>query len=170
MTKLARRLRSLAKYFAPAMISLFPGSSFRYLRCLFWRTVGYDIDLQANIMAGARLRYGQIAVGAKTYIGEETLVTGGSITIGESCDIAPRCIIHAGTHDLGSKNRRAGKVRSGTIVIGDGTWVGVGTTVLAGAHIGCSSIIAAGSVVVAGDYPKNVLLAGSPAVIKKRLT
>ena len=109
-------------------------------------------------------------MGAKTYIGEETLVTGGSITIGESCDIAPRCIIHAGTHDLGSKNRRAGKVRSGTIVIGDGTWVGVGTTVLAGAHIGCSSIIAAGSVVVAGDYPKNVLLAGSPAVIKKRLT
>jgi acetyltransferase-like isoleucine patch superfamily enzyme len=104
-----------------------------------------------------------------TFIGDYVLITGGSIAIGNNCDIAPRCVIHAGSHELGLRNRRAGKIYAGTIEIGDGTWIGTNATILAGAKIGKGVIVAAGAVVIAGEYPDDILLAGTPAKIKKKL-
>ena len=53
------------------------------------------------------------------------------------------------------------------MIIEENVWLGAGVIVLKGVIIGKNSIIAAGSVVIS-DIPANVLAAGSPArVIKK---
>lgn len=59
------------------------------------------------------------------------------------------------------------KVRE-EIVIGKDVWIGARAIILPGVHIGDYSVVAAGSVVTK-DVPSGVLVAGAPAVIKKRL-
>jgi len=129
----------------------------------------FNVHPDANLMPTVVLICGNIEIGARAFVGEEVMITGGSITIGSNCDIAPRCTLHGGSHEFGSEDRRAGKCFSGTITIGDGSWLGTNATVLAGARIGRGTIVAAGSVVIAGQYPDNVLLAGVPARIVKSL-
>ena len=51
--------------------------------------------------------------------------------------------------------------------IGENVIIGTGAIVLGNIHIGNHSIIAAGSVVIS-DVPENVVVAGNPAVIKKK--
>ena len=52
--------------------------------------------------------------------------------------------------------------------IGNNVWVGANATILPGVTIGDFSVIAAGSV-VNKDVPSGVLVAGNPAVFKKKL-
>lgn len=54
------------------------------------------------------------------------------------------------------------------VVIGDNVWVGARAVILPGVKIGNNVVIAAGSV-VNKDVPDNCLVAGVPAVIKKRI-
>ncbi|MCO4254741.1 DapH/DapD/GlmU-related protein [Pseudarthrobacter cellobiosi] len=74
-----------------------------------------------------------------------------------------------GTHALGTSERRAGAGRSEDITIGDGTWVGARATFLAGAIVGAGCMVAAGSL-VRGEFPDNVLIAGTPATIIRTFT
>lgn len=124
--------------------------------------------MSANVMHTAFLNHGKIKIGRDTFVGDEVLITGGDITIGHRCDIAPRVIIHAGTHEIGDSRRRAGLACEGVIRIGSGTWIGTGATIVEGAVIGTGSLIAAGSLVMRGRYPPNSLLAGCPAKIVKQ--
>lgn len=118
-------------------------------------------------MPTATLICGDITIGQTTFVDDEVMITGGVIKIGARCDIAPRVVIHAGSHEIGNNYRRAGASYSGNIVIGDGTWIGTGSVILDGVRIGKGNLVAAGSVVVSGEYPDNCLLAGVPAQIKK---
>ena len=54
------------------------------------------------------------------------------------------------------------------IMIGEDAWLGSGVIVCPGVRIGKRCIVAAGSVVIR-DVPDDCLVAGNPAVIKKRL-
>jgi acetyltransferase-like isoleucine patch superfamily enzyme len=127
------------------------------------------VDKTANLLPTATLICIDIAIGPETFVGDEVMITGGRIQIGARCDLAPRVIIHAGSHQIGTTSRRAGISYAGEIVVGDGTWIGTGAIILAGAKIGRGVIIAAGSVVTSGEYPDNSLLAGVPAQIKRQL-
>lgn len=53
------------------------------------------------------------------------------------------------------------------ITIGEGTWICAGVLVLPGAKIGKKNVLAAGAV-VKGETPDYALMAGCPAVVKKR--
>ncbi len=55
------------------------------------------------------------------------------------------------------------------VKIGDNVWVGARAVILPGVTIGNNVVVAAGSV-VNRDVPDNVVVAGVPAVIKKRIT
>ena len=91
-----------------------------------------------------------------------------SIIIGSNCDIGPAVEFIAGSHIIGSSSRRAGDGTAGPIVINDGCWIGAGSRILGGVAIGAGSVVAAGSVVTR-DVPADVLVAGVPAVFKKKL-
>ena len=58
--------------------------------------------------------------------------------------------------------------RSLGIVVGEDCWIGGGSVICPGVTIGNRVVVAAGSV-VAGDVPDDVLVAGNPAVVKRRL-
>ena len=54
------------------------------------------------------------------------------------------------------------------VIIGDNVWIGARTVILPGVTIGNNVVVAAGSVVTK-DVPDNCLVAGVPAIIKKRI-
>lgn len=162
-------IRSYAISQVPRLLKFFSGNPFRQLRIAVWRGVGFDINWSANVMASAQFIFGDIEVGESTFIGDEVLITGGRIKIGSHCDIAPRVVIHAGTHELANAKRRAGRDIAGLITIGDGCWIGTASIIIHGAVLEDGCIVAAGSVVKKGVYPKNSLLAGNPARVIKEL-
>lgn len=54
------------------------------------------------------------------------------------------------------------------IWIGDNVWVGAGGIILPGCRIGNNCVVAAGAV-VCSDVPDNTMVAGVPAVVKKKI-
>ncbi|MHB9149545.1 MAG: acyltransferase [Thermoleophilia bacterium] len=156
-------MMGFARYVMRYVVRCLPGSRLRLLRNVLWRIVGFRVDMSANILPTAILICTEIAIGPGTFVGEEVMITGGRISIGARCDLAPRVIVHAGSHVVGNGFRRAGETYAGEIAIGDGTWIGTGAIILAGARIGRGTVVAAGSVVKAGEYTDDCMLAGVPA-------
>lgn len=117
-------------------------------------------------------------------IGDNTMLNGVSITAYENVSIGKNCQIASGTlisdtdfhpvkPDIRMRESMGYKishdeVNKKAIKIGNNVWIGWGSIILKGVTIGDNSIIAAGSVVLK-DIPPNVLAAGNPAIVKKRL-
>ncbi|RPF70549.1 acyltransferase [Aurantiacibacter spongiae] len=110
-------------------------------------------------------------------IGDDTTINNGSIvvasdgvTIGNSVAIAEYVSIRDQEHGFspGSGVRGQGYTTA-PIVIGDCTWIGRGCYIAPGTVIGRDCIVGANSV-VRGIFPDGVLIAGTPAKIRKRLT
>lgn len=97
-----------------------------------------------------------------------TIFDSGPITIGENTLIGPGCYIVTAAHPLTVKKRVPGdKLFAKAINIGKNVWLGAGVTVCPGVTIGDNTVIGANSTVTK-DIPPNVVAAGSPArVIKK---
>ena len=106
-------------------------------------------------------------------IGEGTVVFANSVVnpfakIGKACIINTGsiiehdCILEDGVHI--SPNAAMG----GTVSIGKNTWVCVGSNISNNIKIGKNVIIGAGSAVL-NNVPDSVLVAGIPAIIKKKL-
>lgn len=90
------------------------------------------------------------------------------IEIGENSTLAYGVSIITGADPNGPKNKlsKLYPPLKAPVVIGDDCWIGANATILPGVTIGDCVLVAAGSV-VNKDIPSNVLVAGSPAVIKK---
>jgi maltose O-acetyltransferase len=73
-----------------------------------------------------------------------------------------------GSHQIGLNKRRAGDGVARSIRIGDGCWIGANVTIIDGVEISDGCVIAAGSL-VNSNIPSNVLVAGIPAIIKRKL-
>lgn len=61
-----------------------------------------------------------------------------------------------------------GVMLAGATRVGPGSFLGAGATVVRQATIGAQSVVAAGATVI-GDVPDGVMVAGTPAVVKKKL-
>ena len=92
----------------------------------------------------------------------------GSIHIGSGVDIAPNCAFYAYDHGFAPDRtiREQPLETKGDIIVGDHAWLGVGVIVLSGVRIGKGAVIGAGSVVT-NDVPDNAIAVGSPARIVK---
>lgn len=117
-------------------------------------------------------------------IGEATMMNGVSVTsyhkviIGTNCQIASNTFISdTDFHPVSPEVRRRESmgykidhhaVNKSPVSIGNNVWIGWGCIILKGVTIGNNSIIAAGSVVLK-DIPSNVIAAGNPAVVKRRI-
>lgn len=81
--------------------------------------------------------------------------------------LAAECVISdSDWHGLYNRTRPFRCTRP--VTLGDNVWLGLRTIVCKGVTIGDNSVIGAGSVVT-GDIPANVVAAGNPARVIKRL-
>ncbi len=92
------------------------------------------------------------------------------IEIGENSTIAYGATILTSANPNGPYNQLAKiyPAMHAPVIIGNNVWIGSNAIILPGVTIGDMSVVAAGSVVTK-DIPKGVLVAGNPAVIKKKL-
>lgn len=93
---------------------------------------------------------------------------GGGVHIGNNVFIGPFCGFYTASHPMNYADRNQGLERALPITVGDNCWFGANVSVLQGVIIGSGCVIAAGSVVTE-DVPDNCMVAGVPAVIKKRI-
>ena len=96
-----------------------------------------------------------------------TFLDGGGIRIGARTLIAPDCKFYTPNHPMDYLERRKPYERSLGITVGEDCWIGGGSVICPGVTIGNRVVVAAGSVVV-DDVPDDVLVAGNPAVVKRR--
>lgn len=92
------------------------------------------------------------------------------IEIGENSTLAYGVTILTSANPNGPENKLSKLYPKMTapVIIGADVWVGANATILPGVMIGDFSIIAAGAVVTK-NVPSGVLVAGNPAVVKKKL-
>lgn len=91
------------------------------------------------------------------------------VTIGDNVWIGPNVGIYTPEHAFDSEERTKGYELALPVEIGDNTWICGGVSITGGVKIGSNVIIGAGSVVVK-DIPDNVLAAGNPARIIRKIT
>ncbi|MFA9494185.1 sugar O-acetyltransferase [Streptococcus sp. E17BB] len=92
------------------------------------------------------------------------------ITIGDDAMIGPNVQFLTPLHPLDADERVTGVEYGKPITIGDKVWIGGGATILAGVTLGNRVVIGAGSVVTKSFDEDNIVLAGNPARVIKRLT
>lgn len=109
-----------------------------------------------------------ISVGRNFYANFNcTMLDCAKITIGNNVFLAPGVQIYTATHPLDAIERRSTEYAL-PISIGDDVWIGGCAVVLPGVAIGSRVVVAAGSVVTK-DVEDDVVVAGVPARVIKRL-
>ena len=142
------------------------------------------LDTDVIINEGVMIK-GGLEAGRKTFIGKNTIING-PVKIGSSCFVNYFCEINAETeigdnvvigpnvrflsktHEIGSKDFRAGNLKHDPIRVERGVWIGGGVIVLGGVTIGGGAVVGAGSVVTK-DVPEDSVVVGNPAKIIRRL-
>ena len=151
----------------------FPPSRLFLFRRICLRIAQVNVGKDASV-CGRGWIYGR----GKLSIGDNTWFSPGvifythleaPIVFGSNCDIGPGVEFITGGHTIGNSSRRAGEGSAKPITIGNGTWIGARSIVLGGVNIGEGCVIAAGSVVTQ-NVPRNSLVAGVPARIKRQLS
>lgn len=98
------------------------------------------------------------------------LIASADIHIGENSTLAYRTLLTTNANPNAPYNKlcQVYPPLHNEIWIGDNVWIGAGAIVLPGCKIGNNCVVAAGAV-VCGDVPDNVMVAGVPAKIRKKI-
>jgi len=91
------------------------------------------------------------------------------IHIGDNCMFAPGVHIYTATHPVDATERNSGLEFGAPVTIGNNVWVGGRAVINPGVTIGNNVVIGSGSVVIR-DIPDDVVVAGNPARIIKKLS
>lgn len=157
---------------------------------LFFRRIGRRVQFTGRVRLPIPLR--NVDIGDDCMIGDSVYFqTGRSsrIEIGNDCSINTGCHLVASSHIVLGDNVAVGEYVSirdqvhnfavghgvrdqgfevAAVSIGKNVWIGRGVFIGPGTSIGDNSIIGANSV-VHGVFPPGVLIAGTPAMVKKSL-
>ena len=148
----------------------YAGADHRYFekKLKAMRTLGYKVGDGTKIVGPINITT-QLEIGKNCWIGMNFQCQGnGKVVIKDNCDLAPDITISTGGHLIGTHDRRAGEGLVNNTTIEEGCWIGVRSTIINSANIGAGSVVAACSNVIK-DVPKNSLVAGNPAVVKRDL-
>jgi acetyltransferase-like isoleucine patch superfamily enzyme len=126
---------------------------------------GYRTNLSSIKIGGIE---GNITIGNNVLIMNGVRISSAtSITIGDGCMLANFCYLtDSDWHDIHDRTSAPGG--SAPIILERGAWIGDSAIVCKGVRIGENSIIGAGAVVTK-DVAPNVIVAGNPARVVKKL-
>lgn len=129
-------------------------------------STGENIYIEPNFICD----YGyNIFVGENFYANFDCLILDTcSVEIGDNCMLAPGVHIYTATHPLLPDERNSGLEYGKPVKIGHNVWIGGRSIINPGVTIGDNVVVASGSVVTK-DIPANVVVAGNPARIIKRI-
>ncbi|HEX8948215.1 MAG TPA: acyltransferase [Dissulfurispiraceae bacterium] len=145
------------------------------VRAKLFKLFGASVGRGAKIERISLMHYeggnlGNLVIGERVFIGPGTIIDiKDTVVIGDSVKIASGCNIS--THaDCGKENAISELYppRTGKVIIGGRTWIGLSTTILCGVMIGSDSVVGACSLVTR-DIPSGVLAFGVPAKVRKTL-
>lgn len=138
------------------------------IRELFSKLINSKIDESVWLMPPFYTDFGRnIKLGKGVFINHAcTFMDRGTITIEDDVFIAPKVNLITTNHPTNPQQRKS--TVSKPIVIKKNVWIGINATVLGNVTIGENSIVSAGAVVTK-DVPPNVIVAGLPAKIIKRI-
>ena len=123
---------------------------------------GKNTDIRTPING---VNLGKVKVGNNVVIMNGSLMmASGGITIEDNTMLAANVQLISNNHDL---DERA-IITCLPIHIKKNCWIGAGATILRGVTIGENSVVGAGSVVTK-DVPDNVIVAGNPAKIIRKI-
>ena len=138
------------------------------VREIFSKLTEKEVDTSFELMPPFYCDFGRnISVGENVFINQNcTFMDRGGIVIDDKVLIAPRVNLITINHMIEPSRRR--DVYSKPIHICKNVWIGTGATITQGVTIGENSIIAAGAVVTK-DIPPNVIAAGIPAKVIRKI-
>jgi len=127
------------------------------------------------------LGHGSVICGKIKVYNPEKIILGNFCTVNEGCllnardkiviedfvHISPYVIINTGFLDV-SRKKKSRKHLTSPVIIKEGAWVASGAIINPGVIIGENSVVAAGAVVTK-DVPSNVMVAGIPAKVLKKI-
>ena len=161
----------MGRYLVNLLLLIMPPTRFFNFRRVMLRIVNIRLGDNTSICGHGKIYgRGKLVIGNNTWVSPGTIFrTHGDapIQIEMDCDIGPCVDFVTGTHYIGSESRRAGEGFAKPISIERGRWIGAHSIIMPGVCIGKGSVVAAGSVVTK-SVPENVLVAGVPAMVKKR--
>ncbi len=138
-------------------------------RASLYRFAGFRIG-QGTVIEGGQRITGDLGLFTNLIVGSHCLLDADCaldleerITIGDSVTLGPGVMILTSTHELASKERRAGPVVRTPVTIGKGAWLGARSTILPGLTVGEGAIVNPGAVVTK-DVAPHTRVGGSPAV------
>lgn len=126
---------------------------------------GCTIDDQTTIAVyGA----GRIALGPGVFVGSHaTLAAHESVVVGAGTFLAELVSVRDHDHEVGVPPR-LGRRTIAPVSIGEDSWLGSKVTVVRGARVGDRVVVGANAV-VRGELPSDVVAAGLPARVVRRL-
>lgn len=120
--------------------------------------VGYMTPLQIDFPQ-------QVSFGNNIFINHHlTMMSLGGITIADNVQIGPNVTMVTDNHDL----RHHQILQCKPINLQENAWIGANALILPGVTIGENAVVAAGAVVTR-DVPANVVVAGTPAKVIRKL-
>ncbi|MGI6176208.1 MAG: sugar O-acetyltransferase [Christensenellales bacterium] len=90
------------------------------------------------------------------------------VHIGKNCFMAPQVGIYTATHPLAHTQRDMGLESAKPVRIGESCWIGGHAVILPGVTLGDRVVVGAGAVVTK-SFGDDVVIAGNPARVIKRL-
>lgn len=165
-------MRTIIQYLNNIFLPLLPDTRFFGFKRGMWRLAGVEIGKNVRICSSVTISgTGKLSIGDNTWVGPQAMICSSNrVSIGANCDIAPRVYIGDGTHEITpDRERIAGVDATRPVSIGNGCWICANAIVLAGVSIADKCVVAAGAVVANAVRENQVLIAGVPASVKKRL-
>lgn len=156
------------------IICWMPETRFFGFKAASLRWCGAEIGKNVRINSSAAFfGNGRLTIGDDVWIGAGDVISPcapAEVVIGSHVDLGPQVMILTGSHRIDPEGEHVGGVGfSASVHIADGCWLGARSTILPGVALAPKTLVAAGSMVVRSVDDSLSLVAGVPAVVKKKL-
>lgn len=143
----------------------------RGIRRALLRAAGAQLAAHASLHGGSHFtRPANLSVGDRAFINRECYFDlEAPITLHEDVVIGHGTSLITSSHAIGPPQRRADRVTGRAVTVHTGAWVAARCVLMPGVTIGAGAVVAAGAVVT-HDVPPNVVVAGVPARVIRKLS